>query len=294
MIIKYPGENYLGNKKFSKVKIFKWTQLMKINSQNISYSNFDFEHELAILYSSGTTGKPKCICHRTGGVLIQHKKEHQLHCDIKEGDNVFYFTTCGWMMWNWLISVLASKASIVLFDGSPMYKKEDLLLMIANKEKITFKLLITEYFFKFSCDSKIADNKICPRQKHKKDDDILNQRILIPKSDTTVFGRKSSRRQCAHRMIDGVEKRHPSKIKTKRFDQGKTQIDQPKSFGGVCNSRMELVIPGTGSFGGEQLHPSDSQKRKDGNGQNNDSHSPDPMGCAAPKKDAFGHRFNIV
>ena len=75
-----------------------------------------------------------------------------------------------------------------------------------NKEKITFKLLITEYFFKFSCDSKIANNKICPRQKHKKDDDILNQRILIPKSDTTVFGRKSSRRHCAHRMIDGVEK----------------------------------------------------------------------------------------
>ena len=95
VIIKYPGENYLGNKKFSKVKIFKWTQLMKINSQNISYSNFDFEHELAVLYSSGTTGKPKCICHRAGGVLIQHKKEHQLHCDIKEGDNVFYFTTCG-------------------------------------------------------------------------------------------------------------------------------------------------------------------------------------------------------
>ena len=90
-----------------------------------------------MLYSSGTTGKPKCICHRAGGVLIQHKKEHQLHCDIKEGDNVFYFTTCGWMMWNWLVSVLASKASIVLFDGSPMFKKDDLLLKIAEKEKIT-------------------------------------------------------------------------------------------------------------------------------------------------------------
>jgi acetoacetyl-CoA synthetase len=96
-----------------------------------------FEHELAILYSSGTTGKPKCICHKTGGVLLQHLKEHQLHCNIKENDNVFYFTTCGWMMWNWLISVLASKASIVLFDGSPMYKKEDLLIKIANKEDIT-------------------------------------------------------------------------------------------------------------------------------------------------------------
>jgi len=89
------------------------------------------------LYSSGTTGKPKCICHRSGGVLLQHLKEHQLHCEIKPGDNVFYFTTCGWMMWNWLISSLASKASIVLFDGFPMYKRNDLLIKIADKEKIT-------------------------------------------------------------------------------------------------------------------------------------------------------------
>ena len=145
IIIKYPGENYLTFKKLPKVKIFTWTELMKINSQNISYSNFDFEHELAILYSSGTTGKPKCICHRAGGVLIQHKKEHQLHCDIKEGDNVFYFTTCGWMMWNWLVSVLASKASIVLFDGSPMFKKNDLLLKIVEKEKITLLGVSAKY-----------------------------------------------------------------------------------------------------------------------------------------------------
>ena len=145
IIIKYPGENYLTYKKLPKVKIFTWTELMKINSQNISYSNFDFEHELAVLYSSGTTGKPKCICHKTGGVLIQHKKEHQLHCDIKEGDNVFYFTTCGWMMWNWLVSVLASKASIVLFDGSPMFKKNDLLLKIVEKEKITLLGVSAKY-----------------------------------------------------------------------------------------------------------------------------------------------------
>ena len=159
VIIKYPGENYLSNKKFPKVKIFKWSELMKINSQNISYPNFDFEHELAVLYSSGTTGKPKCICHRAGGVLIQHKKEHQLHCDIKEGDNVFYFTTCGWMMWNWLVSVLASKASIVLFDGSPMFKKNDLLLQIAEKEKITL----------FGISAKYIDalRKLKPNLKHK-------------------------------------------------------------------------------------------------------------------------------
>ncbi len=89
------------------------------------------------MYSSGTTGKPKCICHRSGGVLLQHLKEHQLHCEIKPNDNVFYFTTCGWMMWNWLVSSLASKASILLFDGFPMFNNNELLLKIANKEKIT-------------------------------------------------------------------------------------------------------------------------------------------------------------
>ena len=138
VLIKYPGEKNLSFKsKFKKVKIVKWSDLLKINFVKNKFPKFDFEHELAILYSSGTTGKPKCICHKSGGVLLQHKKEHQLHCDIKEGDNVFYFTTCGWMMWNWLVSVLASKASIVLFDGSPMYQKEDLLLKIADEEKIT-------------------------------------------------------------------------------------------------------------------------------------------------------------
>jgi acetoacetyl-CoA synthetase len=137
VIIGYPGEKKLLKYKLKKVKVFMWDELNKQEPKKIKFSKFDFEQELAILYSSGTTGKPKCICHRSGGVLLQHKKEHQLHCDIKEGDNVFYFTTCGWMMWNWLVSVLASKASIVLFDGSPMYKKDDLLLKITEKEKIT-------------------------------------------------------------------------------------------------------------------------------------------------------------
>ncbi len=110
---------------------------MKINPIRFKFKKFDFEHELAILYSSGTTGKPKCICHRSGGVLLQHLKEHQLHSEIKENDNVFYFTTCGWMMWNWLVTVLASKASIVLFEGFPMYKRNDLLIKLADEEQIT-------------------------------------------------------------------------------------------------------------------------------------------------------------
>ena len=146
VIVNYPGEKYLNSKyKSKKVKVLKWRELTKQKLEKMQFPKFDFEQELAILYSSGTTGKPKCICHRSGGVLLQHKKEHQLHCDIKEGDNVFYFTTCGWMMWNWLVSVLASKASIVLFDGSPMYKKEDLLLKIAEKEKITLFGISAKY-----------------------------------------------------------------------------------------------------------------------------------------------------
>ena len=146
IVTKYPGQtNTIKNLKFNKAKFFYWSKLMKLNFSNIKFSKFDFDHELAILYSSGTTGKPKCICHRNGGVLLQHKKEHQLHCNIKEGDNVFYFTTCGWMMWNWLVTVLASKASIVLFDGSPMYKNEDLLLKIADKEKVTLLGVSAKY-----------------------------------------------------------------------------------------------------------------------------------------------------
>ncbi|MDB4233038.1 AMP-binding protein, partial [Candidatus Pelagibacter sp.] len=146
VIVNYPGEKYLHNTyTFKKIKAVKWNELTKLGTEKIQFSKLDFEQELAILYSSGTTGKPKCICHRSGGVLLQHKKEHQLHCDIKEGDNVFYFTTCGWMMWNWLVSVLASKASIVLFDGSPMYKREDLLLRIAEKEKITLFGISAKY-----------------------------------------------------------------------------------------------------------------------------------------------------
>ncbi len=138
VIANYPGQNYIKKKiYFRNVVVFKWNEFNKFNSNIIKFKYFDFEHELAILYSSGTTGQPKCICHRAGGVLLQHIKEHQLHCDIKENDNVFYFTTCGWMMWNWMVSALASKASIVLFDGYPMYRRDDLLLKIADEEKIT-------------------------------------------------------------------------------------------------------------------------------------------------------------
>ena len=137
VIINYPGQKLLKYKKIKNIKYHYWKDINKIKPSNLKFKKFNFNSELAILYSSGTTGKPKCICHRSGGVLLQHLKEHQLHCEIKEKDNIFYFTTCGWMMWNWLVSSLCSKASIVLFDGFPMYKKKDLLLKIVDDEKIT-------------------------------------------------------------------------------------------------------------------------------------------------------------
>ncbi len=145
IVINYPGKKYLKYKKIKGAKVFSLKKINKIQKKEIKFKKFDFDHELVILYSSGTTGKPKCICHRAGGVLIQHLKEHQLHCEVKPGDNVFYFTTCGWMMWNWLLTFLASKASIVLFDGFPMYKKKDLLFNIAEKEKITLFGISAKY-----------------------------------------------------------------------------------------------------------------------------------------------------
>ena len=98
---------------------------------------FPFNHPGLILYSSGTTGMPKCIVHKAAGVLLTHLKEQQLHCDIQPGDTVFYFTTCGWMMWNWLTSALASGATIVLFDGNPAYPNLNTLFDLCEKEDIT-------------------------------------------------------------------------------------------------------------------------------------------------------------
>ena len=145
LILNYPGKKLRKFNKIKNIKIYNFTEIKKLEISRNKLKKFDFDHELAILYSSGTTGKPKCICHRSGGVLLQHLKEHQLHCNIKPNDNVFYFTTCGWMMWNWLVTALASKASILLFDGFPMHKSPDLLLKIANKEKVTLFGISAKY-----------------------------------------------------------------------------------------------------------------------------------------------------
>ena len=103
----------------------------------LSFAQLPFDHPLYIMYSSGTTGVPKCIVHGAGGTLLQHLKEHQLHTDLRRDDRLFYFTTCGWMMWNWLASGLATGATLVLFDGSPFHPDPGVLWRIAEEEGIS-------------------------------------------------------------------------------------------------------------------------------------------------------------
>ncbi|MGH7074754.1 MAG: acetoacetate--CoA ligase [Stellaceae bacterium] len=112
--------------------------LTRFAAREIEFPRFPFAHPLYILYSSGTTGVPKCIIHCQGAAILQHKKEHLLHCDVKPGDRVFYFTTCSWMMWNWLISALASEATLMLYDGSPFHPGPEILFDYATEDGITF------------------------------------------------------------------------------------------------------------------------------------------------------------
>ncbi len=115
----------------------RWEDWLETDAEPLSFAQLPFDHPLYILYSSGTTGKPKCIVHGQGGTLLQHRKEHQLHLDIGQEDNLFFFTTCGWMMWNWLVSALASRCTIVLFDGSPFYPQPGSMFDICENEDVT-------------------------------------------------------------------------------------------------------------------------------------------------------------
>ncbi|ANG98273.1 acetoacetate-CoA ligase [Brucella pseudogrignonensis] len=112
--------------------------LASFTAKAVEFTRLPFDHPLYILFSSGTTGIPKCIVHRAGGVLLQHLKEHRLHADIREGDRFFYFTTCGWMMWNWLASGIASGATLLLYDGSPFYPDGNVLFDYAASEDMTY------------------------------------------------------------------------------------------------------------------------------------------------------------
>ena len=160
VIVSYPGTE-IEKKDNLKVDIYRWDEIMALKKENnIKYEMLYFNNPLAILYSSGTTGKPKCICHGAGGVLLQHNKELQIHCDVKENDRVFYFTTCGWMMWNWLVGSLSSGATILLFDGFPLYKKDDLLFEFASEEQITLFGISAKYI------DTLSNNKVVPKNNH--------------------------------------------------------------------------------------------------------------------------------
>ncbi|MEW9807742.1 acetoacetate--CoA ligase [Mesorhizobium sp. ZMM04-5] len=112
--------------------------LAAFEAREVSFERLPFSHPLYILYSSGTTGIPKCIVHSAGGTLLQHLKEQRLHGGVTEGDRLFYFTTCGWMMWNWLVSGLASGATLLLFDGSPFHPDGNVLFDYADAERMTY------------------------------------------------------------------------------------------------------------------------------------------------------------
>ena len=122
----------------SDVPLSSWDEFLRdAPGDTAEFLQVPFEHPLCILYSSGTTGKPKCIVHGTGGTLLQHHKEHALHTDIGPDDVVFYFTTCGWMMWNWLVSVLAQQATVVLYEGCPGYPDLSALWKLVDNAGIT-------------------------------------------------------------------------------------------------------------------------------------------------------------
>lgn len=120
-----------------KGKTLHWRDAAPVNPAPLQFEPMDFNDPLFIMYSSGTTGKPKCIIHGVGGTLLQHRKEHELHADLTAASTLFYFTTCGWMMWNWLVSGLAAGATLVLYDGSPFHPAPQSLFDMIDETGIT-------------------------------------------------------------------------------------------------------------------------------------------------------------
>ena len=136
--------NYLSKNK--EEDSLSWSNILEKNkTKKINFERVPFNSPLYILYSSGTTGKPKCIVHSVGGVLLQHIKEHTYHCDFRKDDRIMYFTTCGWMMWNWMVSALAKEVTLVIYDGSPVEPDMNILFKIADTEKLTFLGVSAKY-----------------------------------------------------------------------------------------------------------------------------------------------------
>lgn len=153
-----------------------WEALLAPYQANIlDFPHFPFDHPLYILFSSGTTGKPKCIVHSVGGTLLQHLKEHQLHCDIKPNHRILYYTTTSWMMWHWMVSALASKATLMLYDGSPHYPSDAVLFDYIDTEDVTL----------FGTSAKFIDtlnkNQFDPMQSHS-----LETLLLVASTGSTL------------------------------------------------------------------------------------------------------------
>ncbi|MDP1626597.1 acetoacetate--CoA ligase [Parvibaculum sp.] len=147
-----------------------WSRLVaNAPATPLHFERLPFAHPLYIMYSSGTTGVPKCIVHSAGGTLLQHLKEHKLHCDIKAGETLFYFTTCGWMMWNWLVSGLAAGATLALYDGSPF----------APNERVLFDYIDAAAINVFGTSAKFIDavkkSGLRPRETH----DLSSMRMIL-------------------------------------------------------------------------------------------------------------------
>jgi len=131
------GVPYLEERPALPARVQPWQALHERHAgATHDFARLPFDHPLTILFSSGTTGAPKCIVHGAGGTLLQHLKEHRLHVDLRPGDRFFYFTTCGWMMWNWLVSGLASDATLCLYDGSPMHPDAMALFQWAARSRV--------------------------------------------------------------------------------------------------------------------------------------------------------------
>ncbi|MCB1453840.1 MAG: acetoacetate--CoA ligase, partial [Rhizobiaceae bacterium] len=167
LIVDYIGKSEEAAAKIDRADALN-SALASYAPQEMAFERLPFAHPLYILFSSGTTGIPKCIVHSAGGMLLQHLKEHQLHAGIKPGDRFFYFTTCGWMMWNWLVTGLATGATLLLYDGSPFYPDGNAIFDYADAEKMTY----------FGTSAKFIDSVRKAGLEPKKTHDLSSVRVI--------------------------------------------------------------------------------------------------------------------